>query len=195
MIVRNDLRESGAQAAAEHLSHLVGAIAARQDRAAFAELFRCFAPRVKAYLLRLGAPPPTAEDLAQETLLTVWRKAALFDPAKAGVSTWVFTIARNLRIDALRREGRPEVPHDEVADAADPAPQADDMLLLSQNQARVRAAIEALPAEQADVVRLSFFADKPHREIERELGIPLGTVKSRLRLAMGHIRSFLGEKP
>lgn len=190
-----ELRETGPRAHLEHLSQLVGAIATRQDRAAFAELFTYFAPRVKAYLLRLGAAPAAAEDLAQETMLTVWRKAALFDPAKASMSTWIFTIARNLRIDALRRERYPEVPHEDVADAADPAPQADDVLLLAQNQARVRAAIDALPAEQAQVVRLSFFADKPHREIERELGIPLGTVKSRLRLAMRHIRSFLGEKP
>lgn len=190
----NESREADSTASLR-LSRLVSDVATRQDRAAFAALFTHFAPRVKAYLLRLGAPAAAAEDLAQETMLTVWRKATLFDPTKAGVSTWIFTIARNLRIDALRRERHPEVPPGEVMDAVDPAPQADDVVLLAQDQARVRAAIESLPKEQAEVVRLSFFADKPHQEIERELGIPLGTVKSRLRLAMRHIRSFLGEEP
>jgi RNA polymerase sigma-70 factor (ECF subfamily) len=193
--VNNEIRDADSRAAIRRLSGLVADIAKRQDRAAFGVLFTHFAPRVKAYLMRAGVAPTAAEDLAQETMLTVWRKAALFDPAKAGISTWIFTIARNLRIDALRRERHPEVPHDDAADVPDPAPQADDALLLTQNQARIRAAVEALPQEQAEVVRLSFFADKPHREIERELGIPLGTVKSRLRLAMRHIRSFLGEEP
>ena len=89
-----------------------------RDRAAFAALFAHFAPRVKAWLMRQGAPPAQAEDLAQEALLMVWRKAPLFDPAKASAGTWVFTIARNLRIDAIRRERRPELdPEDFLPDS------------------------------------------------------------------------------
>src|SRR5215813_2520904 len=94
---------------AQDLNALLGRVAAMRDRAAFAVLFSHFAPRVKAYLLRLGAPPALAEDLAQEALLNVWRKAHLFDPAKASAATWLFTIARNLRIDVIRRERRPEL--------------------------------------------------------------------------------------
>jgi RNA polymerase sigma-70 factor (ECF subfamily) len=176
---------------AQDLNALLGRVAAQRDRAAFAALFTHFAPRVKAYLLRLGAPPALAEDLAQEALLSLWRKAYLFDPAKASAATWLFTIARNLRIDAIRRERRPELdPEDFLPQAA---PAADDGLALADEEARLRVALRALPPDQIQVVELSFFADKPHSEIAAQLDIPLGTVKSRLRLAMARLKRVLGE--
>lgn len=176
---------------AQDLNALLGQVAAMRDRAAFAALFNHFAPRVKAYLLRLGAPPAVAEDLAQEALLSLWRKAHLFDPAKASVATWLFTIARNLRIDAIRRERRPELdPEDFLPDAGR---SADDGLALAEEEARLRAALKDLPPDQIQVVELSFFADKPHSEIAAELDIPLGTVKSRLRLAMARLKRVLGD--
>ena len=175
-----------------HLSAMIVAIAESADRQAFADLFSHFAPRVKSYLLRLGAASEQAEELAQETLLCVWRKAASFDPGRAAASTWIFTIARNLRIDALRRERRPLV-LDDPAEAPDAPPGADAVIVAVQDEARVKLAIAALPAEQAEVIRLSFFSDKPHSEIAVELGLPLGTVKSRLRLAMGRLRALLGD--
>ena len=162
-----------------------------QDRAAFAALFAHFAPRVKAYLLRLGAPSGVAEELAQEALLSVWRKAHLFDPAKASAATWLFTIARNLRIDAIRREKRPELDPEDFM--PEPDADADDGLMLAENEGRLRLALKELPADQIQVVELSFFADKPHSQIAVELGIPLGTVKSRLRLAMGRLKRAMGE--
>ena len=174
---------------APELNALLGRVAAMRDRAAFAALFAHFAPRVKAYLLRLGAPPALAEDLAQEALLSLWRKAHLFDPAKASAATWLFTIARNLRIDAIRRERRPELDPEDFM--PDPGPAADDGLVLAAEEARLRAALKDLPADQIQVVELSFFADKPHSQIAAELDIPLGTVKSRLRLAMSRLRSAL----
>jgi len=171
---------------------LLGRVAAQRDRAAFAALFAHFAPRVKAYLLRLGASPAMAEDLAQEALLNLWRKAHLFDPAKASAATWLFTIARNLRIDAIRRERRPELdPEDFLPEAA---PAADDGLAMADDEARLRAALKELPADQIQVVELSFFADKPHSQIAAELDIPLGTVKSRLRLAMARLKRALGNE-
>jgi RNA polymerase sigma-70 factor (ECF subfamily) len=166
-------------------------VAQVRDRAAFAVLFSHFAPRVKAYLLRLGASPALAEDLAQEALLSLWRKAHLFDPAKASAATWLFTIARNLRIDAIRREKRPELDPDDFMPAAGPA--ADDGLALADDESRLRAALKDLPPDQVQVIELSFFADKPHSQIAGELGIPLGTVKSRLRLAMARLKRALGE--
>jgi RNA polymerase sigma-70 factor (ECF subfamily) len=175
------------------LSGHILAISARGDRAAFAALFAHFAPRVKSYLLRLGTGPGQAEDMAQEVLLAVWRKAASFDPAKAEASTWVFAIARNLRIDALRRERHPEVSDEHLEAMADTREDAESALSATQRGAALRRALKDLPAEQAEVVRLSFFQDKPHGEIERALGIPLGTVKSRLRLAMVRLRAALGE--
>jgi RNA polymerase sigma factor (sigma-70 family) len=165
------------------------------DREAFAHLFEHFAPRLKAYLMRLGTSAGAAEDLAQEAMLTLWRKAALFDPAKASVATWLFTIVRNLRIDVLRKERRPDF------DPADPGlmPEqerdADDMLAMAQSEAAVRKALKDLPPAQAEIVALSFFADKPHSQIAAELQIPLGTVKSRLRLALARLRLALEEGP
>ena len=167
---------------------LLTAVGETRDCAAFEALFRHFAPRVKAYMLRLGAGPAAAEDLAQEALLSVWRKAALFDASKASAATWIFTIARNLRIDALRRERRPEFDPTDPAFVPDAEPQADAGLERAGDEARLRDAIGKLSPEQAKVVELSFFADKPHSLIAKELGLPLGTVKSRLRLAMSRIR-------
>lgn len=169
---------------------LLGRVAAQQDRAAFAALFSHFAPRVKAYLLRLGAPSGVAEELAQEALLMVWRKAHLFDPAKASAATWLFTIARNLRIDAVRREKRPELDPEDFM--PEPDADADAGLMLAESEGRLRLALKELPADQVQVVELSFFADKPHSQIAQELGIPLGTVKSRLRLAMGRLKRAMG---
>src|SRR3954467_10501788 len=173
------------------MNALLGRVALERDRTAFAALFSHFAPRVKAYLLRQGAPAAVAEDLAQEALLNLWRKAHLFDPAKASAATWLFTIARNLRIDAIRREKRPELDPEDFLPPPEAA--ADDGLALANEENRLRAALKDLPADQIQVVELSFFADKPHSQIAQQLGIPLGTVKSRLRLAMARLKRVLGE--
>ncbi|MBR0672446.1 sigma-70 family RNA polymerase sigma factor [Neoroseomonas soli] len=171
---------------------LLAAIATRGDREAFAALFGHFAPRVKGYLLRLGLPNAQAEELAQETMLTVWRRAEQFDPASGAAAAWIFTIARNLRIDAVRRDRL--APRLELtAEERTPPPPADAVIQSAQHTERVRAALARLPAEQAEVVRLSFYDDRPHAEIERALGIPLGTVKSRLRLAMTRLRTLLDD--
>ena len=177
---------------AQGFAELIAAIAQRGDRGAFAVLFGHFAPRVKSYMLRLGAEPLLAEELAQETLLAVWRRAASFDPAKAAPSTWVFTIARNLRIDVARRDRRGQ-PAEDPSDVPDADPTPDDRLVALQSEGRIRQALLTLPAEQAEVVRLSFFSDQPHSEIAAALNLPLGTVKSRLRLAMGRLRDLLGD--
>jgi RNA polymerase sigma-70 factor (ECF subfamily) len=178
---------------AEALSADIVAIAASGDRAAFARLFQHFAPRLKAFLQRQQLPPARAEELAQEAMLAVWRKAALFDPARAEAATWVFAIARNLRIDALRRERHPEVPDDALAEMEDNQPRADSLVLSGERSRRLTRALAELTPEQAEVVRLSFFADIAHGGIADRLGLPLGTVKSRLRLAMVKIRKALGD--
>ena len=176
---------------APELNALLARVAATRDRAAFAALFDHFAPRVKSYLLRLGASPALAEDLAQEALLSLWRKAHLFDPAKASAATWLFTIARNLRIDAIRREKRPELNPEDFMPEADAA--ADVRMVQAYDEDRLRLALKELPADQIQVVELSFFADKPHSQIAAELDIPLGTVKSRLRLAMARLKRGMGD--
>ena len=170
------------------------AIAARQDRQAFAELFDHFAPRVKAFMRRNGATDSQAEEIAQEAMLAVWRKAPLFDPSAASAATWIFTVARNLRIDAIRREKRGGAIRVEAVEAeyeVDDQPGADVRMASAQDDARVREALKALPGEQLEVIRLSFFEEKAHSEIAESLRIPLGTVKSRVRLAMKRMRAIL----
>lgn len=164
-----------------------------RDREAFKTLFLTFAPKVKTYLIRHGASVAQAEELAQEALLTVWRKAEYYDPARASVAAWLFTIARNLRIDAIRKEQSAmayilAAPPVETAEAS-----PEDHSEIQEREQRLREAVRVLPAEQMEVVRLSFFFDKPHAEIARELSLPLGTVKSRLRLAVVRLRAVLGD--
>jgi RNA polymerase sigma-70 factor (ECF subfamily) len=181
--------------AMEQAADLVIAIAARQDREAFAALFALFAGRVKSWMMRSGASAEIAEEIAQETMLTVWRKASLYDPGRATVSAWVFTIARNARIDRLRKDkrARQHLQYELIELDQEEPDRPDGLLDTAQREARVRSALEKLPEEQVRIVRLSFFDGRPHSEIAEHLGIPLGTVKSRLRLAMGRLRQSLGD--
>lgn len=170
---------------------LIARVARQQDRAAFAALFDHFAPRVKSYLMRLGADDATAEELAQEVMLAVWRRAASFNAALASVGTWIFTIARNKRIDRLRRERRPELDPDDPDLAPVQAVDADHALDIARAGDKLRAAIADLPAEQASLLAMAFFEDKSHRAIAAETRLPLGTVKSRIRLALGRLRALM----
>lgn len=156
-------------------------------------LFETYAPRVKSYMMRQGADPNTAEELAQETLLTVWRKAALYSDDKGSATTWIFTIARNLRIDRLRREvAWQPLPDDiEQESTSDPAP--DEVVSENERRDKVQAVLAELPADQAEVVTLSYVEGLSHSEIAERLGVPLGTVKSRMRLAYHKIRDALEE--
>jgi RNA polymerase sigma-70 factor (ECF subfamily) len=143
--------------------------------------------------MRFGTPANQAEELAQETLFRVWQKASRFDPALASVGVWIFRIARNLRIDQQRRDkssqGFQQDPSDEPEQ-----PRATDVVLMGEErEARLREALGSLSDEQAKIVQMSFFHEKPHAEIARELGVPLGTVKSRIRLAMTRLRVLLGD--
>ncbi len=188
--LRNDV-EASPNAERERFADLVEAIAARKDRDAFAELFAYFAPRVKGYVMRLGAPEAAAEEIAQDVMVSVWRKAALFDRRQASVSTWIFRIARNRRIDVLRRTKRPELdPHDPALQPEEEiAPDA--ALSAAEREERVRAALAELPPEQIELLRAAFYDGLSHREIAERSGVPLGTVKSRIRLAFAKLRARL----
>jgi RNA polymerase sigma-70 factor (ECF subfamily) len=168
---------------------------ARGDRSAFVELFASMAPKVKAYLIKLGSDPAAAEDITQDVMVTVWRKADQFDASRASAATWIFVIARNRRVDFLRRESS-DVTYGQVPpERADGAELADEIVARGQDDALVRKTLDALPAEQQEVVRRSFFQDEPHAAIAAALGLPLGTVKSRLRLAFQRLRTSLEELP
>ncbi len=179
----------------EAANQLLLAIAVSQDRKAFAELFNFVAPRIKAFMMRSGSTPELAEEIAQEAMLLVWRKASYFDPARAGAMTWIFTIARNLRIDIQRKakSSNQAVGEDpDIVQVMEPTPE--DILFVRVDEERVRAALQGLSSEQEAIIRLSFFRDRPHSEIARELDLPLGTVKSRIRRALGKLRDMLEEK-
>jgi RNA polymerase sigma-70 factor (ECF subfamily) len=175
------------------LARLIEAVANGQDRDAFGALFDHFAPRIKAFLMRTNLPAAGAEELAQEALLIVWRKAAKFDRDRAGASSWIFTIARNLRIDNARRDMRGKVLDREANEDAEQPTPPEAELLAAEREQRVRAALKNLSDEQLRVVRLSFFEGKAHGDIAAELDLPLGTVKSRIRLAMNRLRDLLGD--
>lgn len=175
----------------DRFSLLILQVARDRDRTAFASLFDYFAPRIKSYLMRLGSDAATAEELTQEVMITLWRKAGLFDASRATAATWLFRIARNRRIDSLRRD------RSALIDAEDPtlrppAPEdQDEELDARQREDRVREAIQALPQEQADLIRRAFFSGLSHSQIAEETGLPLGTVKSRIRLAFSRLRRIL----
>ena len=169
------------------------AVATSKDREAYRTLFEYYAPRVKSFLLGKGSSPEVAEEAVQEAMLNVWRKAVHFDPSKAAASTWIFAIARNTRIDLLRKQNRPALDPNDPALVPDlPAP-AFEAVSAAQEANQIRERVAALPAEQQEVLRLAFFEDLAHSEVAQRLGIPLGTVKSRIRLAVRRIRNEIGE--
>ncbi len=168
-------------------------IADQGDVEAFRQLFEAYAPRVKSYMMRQGADANTAEELAQETLLTVWRKAGLYSGDKGSATTWIFTIARNLRIDRLRRELTWVPLPDGYDQQASSDPPADDVLDESERRTRVQSALDTLPPDQHEVVLLSYVEGLSHAEIADRLRLPLGTVKSRMRLAYTKIRGAIGD--
>ena len=175
----------------------IEAVATKRDRASFAALFEHFAPRVKTFIRRSGASEAMAEEIAQETMLTVWRKADLFATGRLGAAAWIYTIARNLRIDALRREQRGQASKSESQCDNDNScivaltPEA--QFAAVQSEENVRKAMAQLSDEQMRAVELFFFEEKTHSEIAEQLQIPLGTVKSRLRLAVARLRALLEE--
>jgi RNA polymerase sigma-70 factor (ECF subfamily) len=165
-------------------------VSTNQDRSAFKHLFNHFAPRIKSFLMKAGADPTMAEECSQEAMATVWNKAKLFDPARASASTWIFTIARNKRIDAIRKIRRPEPDELTWPDGMEDA--QEDALELKQQSEILADAIQNLPEKQRQLVEKAFFKELSHSEIALETGLPLGTIKSRIRLALERLRHAMG---
>lgn len=176
------------------MSELLSQIANDRSDAAFRRLFEEYGPRIRSYMLKQGTDADLAEDLTQETLVTVWRKAGLYSAEKGSAVAWMFTIARNLRIDRIRRQ-KPwqELSEEHAATLASDDTPADEQVDLDHRQKRVRAVLGDLPPEQVEVVELAFIEGFTHSEIAERLGLPLGTIKSRLRLAYQKLRSALEE--
>ena len=167
----------------------INAVRDRQDKAAFAELFGYFAPRVKSFLMKSGASPDLAEECTQEVMATLWNKAHMFDPTKASVSTWIFTIARNRKIDLLRKQKRPE-PED-LPWGPEPEPDQAEAMGLQQETQALGDALATLPPAQRKLIEKAYFGELSHSEIAAETGLPLGTIKSRIRLAIERLRHVM----
>ncbi|MCL7999912.1 sigma-70 family RNA polymerase sigma factor [Brucella sp. 21LCYQ03] len=173
------------------MEELMLAVSSQRDMDAFEMIFKHFAPRIKAYMSKLSADAQTAEELMQETMITVWNKADQFDFSKGALSTWIFTIARNQRIDAVRRARRPQFDPTDPAFVPDEEQAADKVIVDRQSAIELRAAIASLPEEQSTLLELAYFEDSTHSAIAKKLNLPLGTVKSRLRLAFSKLRAAL----
>lgn len=183
----------GARGTVEGFEADLLAVARHRDREAFRRLFDHFAPRLRSFLRRMRVNEATLDDIVQDVFANVWRRAASYDPAKANASTWIFTIARNRRIDLARRT-RPEVDLDDPAtvhEEADDAPLPDEQAGSVQMARLLAGALATLPPEQSDIVAMAYQRDMSHSEIAAELGLPLGTVKSRLRLALSKLRQSM----
>jgi len=176
------------------MTQLLVSVSQKRDKSAFGYLYSYYAPRVKGYLIRQGADESSADELSQEALLSVWKKADRFDPSKASAGTWIFTVARNLMIDSIRKHKRPEFDPNDPAFIPDHEISPENSVEAKEKQNIVQIAMKSLPSDQAQVVHCSFYEDKAHGEIAEELGIPLGTVKSRLRLAMKKLSTLMGDK-
>lgn len=175
------------------LNALLAAVSNERDIDAFEALYKYFTPKLRSYMLKLTKDQNVADELTQETFVAIWRKAAQFDPVRGHAATWIFTIARNLRIDAFRRGPRPDF------DVNDPAlvpaqPEAADIgYKRNHDAARLKNAIETLSQEQIDTVKMFYFEDMTHATIATKMNVPLGTVKSRIRMACQKLRYILGE--
>jgi RNA polymerase sigma factor (sigma-70 family) len=193
-IKRVRMTETADEIPNEDLSAILAAVAQNRDVAAFEVLFRHYAPRVKAYMARLARDGQMAEELMQETMMAVWSKAAQYEPSRGNVSAWIFTIARNQRIDAYRKARRPGFDPLDPAFVPDDEPPADTQFEERQEAERLRLAMTTLPEEQRELLKESFFNDRSHSAIAEALGLPLGTVKSRIRLAFAKLRTALEDR-
>ena len=174
------------------MSECIRAIADRKDKSAFEALFRFYGPRIKAVLMKSGATAHEAEEVMQETIVLIWRKAEQYDPKKASPSTWIYTIARNRRIDLFRRENRPALdPEDPYFSQSSSQPDGEQVSTEKQRTRMIRDRLKTLPDNQQILVRKAFYEDMTHQAIATELYMPLGTVKSRLRIAMRDLREQL----
>ena len=173
------------------LAALVKSVALDRDRAAFTQLFDYFGPRLQGYLIRLGSDSGTAEEIMQDAMATLWNKAAMFDPEKSAVATWLYRIARNRRIDGLRRDRHDYFDPMDAPEVASDEPNADDKIDLNYKEERIRDVLTHLPPDQLALVRLAFFDGLSHSEIAERMKLPLGTVKSRIRLAFNRLRRGL----
>lgn len=168
------------------------AIAERADRAAFAQLFARYAPRVKAHLKARGAATGAAEELTQEVMLMVWRKARLYDANRGGLPAWLYTISRNCLYNRMRGEQRREADAPvETPEPGDGASSGEELLMALERQRALTVCLQKLPPEQREILEQAYWRGQTLQACAEERKIPLGTVKTRVRLALQHLRELM----
>ena len=166
-------------------------IAESQDIGSFKKIFEYFSPRLKSFLMKSGAEESIAEEIIQETMTIIWTKADYYDPKVASPSTWIYTIARNKKIDILRKSRKAILEDIETAVLPAVEPKTEENIEHDQKFDLIAQQLDSLPKDQLDLLKMNFFEEKSHGEISELTGIPLGTVKSRIRLALEKIRGKL----
>ena len=184
------LSKSGENKNEEIFARYMYEVAYQQDKQAFGEIFKYFAPRLKSYFIKAGAIESQAEEIIQEVMIAIWTKASSYDRKKSSVSTWIYTIARNKRIDKIRKEKRHYMQEsDEGLEMPIPSTQEQDIFSVQLTK-KIENCLQSLPIEQAELLKLSYFYEKTRTDISKELKIPLGTVKSRIRLALNKMKNM-----
>jgi len=187
------LRRAGANCVAEdqatQQTRLLIAVRDNRDRAAFSELFDFYAPRVKAMLMRSSMSSAQADDILQDVMLAIWRKAHLFDPSRASASAWIYRVARNRMIDVIRKESR-AVPPELYEEPAVPENQTAE-LAIAQETEFLRVALGRLPPAQREMIERVYLGELTHQEVGHQTDLPVGTIKSRVRLALEKLRHEL----
>jgi RNA polymerase sigma-70 factor (ECF subfamily) len=179
---------------AENWNECINKVGKSQDKEAFRSLFKHFSPFLKAFLIKSGGvTPENAEELVQETMIKVWRKAPSYSSSQASASTWIYTIARNTRIDWLRKQNRQNPDLLNAEDLYDERENPTPLSSLSQIRTKklISEQLSRLPVEQAEVLQLMYFQGQSGQQVADTLALPLGTVKSRIRLAMNKMKVAL----
>ena len=173
------------------LKNYIKDIAETQDKMAFSNIFNYFAPRLKSFFVKLGCSEPQSEEIIQEVMISIWTKSRTYNSEKSSVSTWIYTIAKNKRIDKIRKEKKHySTESDESLEIPVPSIQ-EDQVIATEISEKIKSCISVLPKEQAQLLKLSYFYEKTHSDIASELKIPLGTVKSRIRLALSKMKNLV----
>jgi RNA polymerase sigma-70 factor (ECF subfamily) len=173
------------------LGNFLRDIGENQDKLAFSNIFKYFAPRLKSYFVKIGCTETQAEEIIQEVMIAVWTKSNTYNKEKSSVSTWIYTIAKNKRIDKIRKEKKHNtVESDESLEIPVPSKQ-EQQILSTEVSEKIRHSLKFLPIEQAELLKLSYFYEKTHSDIAKDLSLPLGTVKSRIRLALSKMRNLV----
>ena len=162
------------------LSKLMIRVRDYRDELAFSDLFDFIAPKIKSYYIQNNVSSEIAEELTQEVLSTVWTKSDKYDPSKSAVSTWIYTIARNKKIDLLRKNKSFDIKEEDIREFLYENNQS-DKIAQGEDRDQVDKINEKLDSNQRKIIKMNFFENKSHKKIAEELEIPLGTVKSRIR--------------